>query len=47
MTKVNTLTQTPTIIIDDKKMSLQYAAVSEFVGGMVECVRFQMVTYFF
>jgi len=28
------------LIIDDKKNEPQYKAVSDFVGGMVECVQF-------
>ena len=28
------------VIIDDKKNEPQYKAVSDFVGGMVECVQF-------
>ena len=28
------------LIIDDKKNEPQYKAVSDFVGGMVECVKF-------
>jgi len=34
-------------IITDKKDEPKYAEVKEFVGGMVEVLHFQMVTYFF
>ena len=39
MTKVNT-TAAEFKIITDKKDEPQYKAVSDFVGGMVECVSF-------
>ena len=42
MTKQNTLSTDANefVIIDDKKNEPQYKAVSDFVGGMVECVTF-------
>ena len=42
MTKKNTLSTDANefVIIDDKKNEPQYKAVSDFVGGMVECVSF-------
>ena len=42
MTKKNTLSTDANefVIIDDKKNEPQYKAVSDFVGGMVECVTF-------
>ena len=40
--KKNTLSKDANefVIIDDKKNEPQYQAVSDFVGGMVECVTF-------
>jgi len=42
MKKKNTLSTDANefVIIDDKKNEPQYKAVSDFVGGMVECVSF-------
>ena len=33
-------------LITDKKDEPDYKAVSKFVGGMVECVSFQMEIYY-
>ena len=42
MTKKNTLSTDANefVTIDDKKNEPEYKAVSDFVGGMVECVSF-------